>query len=157
MDIQVLQQASFLQKLDPTDLEQFAELLEERVYPARTQIIKEDQVMEAMHIVMRGTVHVRRMAQNREVLLGRIPTGGFLGEVNLFESGPATASIYAMDEVELGSIPYEKMRSFMESHPAAGYHMVSSLMAEMSSRLRQTNDRLINTVYWTSLSATPAA
>ncbi len=155
MKMPLLEQVTFLQKLDAEDLHLFAELLELREYPPRRRIIQEGQEMDAMYLVVRGTVHVRRMAQKREVMLGRIPTGGFLGEVNLFESGRATASIYAMDEVELASISYAEMRSFMESHPAAGYHMVSSLMGEMAKRLRQTNDRLVNAVYWTSLSPTP--
>ncbi len=156
MDMPLLQNVTFLRQLTAEELELFAALLETREYPPRTQIVHEGQEMDALHLVMRGTVHVRLMAQNREVMLGRIATGGFLGEVNLFESGTATASVYAMDTVELASISYVEMRSFMESHPRAGYCMVSSLMGEMARRLRQTNDRLVSTVYWTSLSSTPA-
>jgi len=50
--------------------------------------------------------------------------------------------------VLLGVISYEQMRLFMHTNPAAGYKIVSSMMTEMSRRLRQTSARLVNTVYW---------
>lgn len=155
MDMNVLRSVSFLQDLTDDELKVFAGLVDKQTVPAKIQIVQEGREIDAFYIIGRGTVHVRRMAQKREVLLGRIPTGGFFGEINMFDPGLATASIYAMDEVELWVISYEKMRSFMEAHPAAGYKIVSTLMTEMSRRLRQTNDRLVNTVYWTSLSSTP--
>ena len=84
------------------------------------------------------------------MLLGRISSGGFFGEINLFDPGVATGSIYAMDKVSLASTGYETLRTFMSENPVAGYRIVSALMTEVSRRLRLTNQRFVNSVYWAS-------
>lgn len=157
MDMNLLASVTVLKELSEDELRLFAELVESREVEPRSQIVEEGSEIDSFYIVARGTVHVRRMAQQREVLLGRIAAGGFFGEINLFDPGQATASIYAMDHVELWTVSYEKMRGFMATTPFAGYKITSALMHEVAHRLRQTNDRLVNTVYWSSLSSTPPA
>lgn len=157
MDMSLLAAVSCLRDLSEAELQLFAELLETREAEPQSRIVEEGAPIEAFYIVASGTVHVRKMAQEREVLLGRIAAGGFFGEINLFDPGVATASIYAVDHVELRMISYEKMQAFMATTPFAGYKITSAMMTELSRRLRQTNDRLVNTLFWTSLSATPPA
>ena len=111
--------------------------------------------MEAFYIVCKGTVHVRRKVDDGEVLLGRIGPGGFFGEINLFDPGLATATVYAVENVSVASIAYEAFKSFMGQNPNAGYKIVSAMMGEMSRRLRLTNDRLSNSVFWWSASRPP--
>jgi CRP-like cAMP-binding protein len=109
------------------------------------------------NIVCECTVHVRRLAQTREMLLGRLGVGAFFGEINLFDPGTATASIYAMKTpTRLAVVDYESLRNFLSEKPALGYKVVSCMMAEMSQRLRQTSARLVNTVYWSSAEASAA-
>lgn len=155
MDLESLRAVSCFQKLSTDELRLLNELVEERSVEPKTRVVREGDEIDAFYIIIKGLAHVRRQAQKREVLLGRIPQGGFFGEINLFDGGRATASIYAMDKVTLGVVSYGKMRSFMESNPSAGYKITSVLLTELSKRLRQTNERLVNTVYWTSLSSTP--
>ena len=107
-------------------------------------------MIQSFYIVCKGTVHVRRSAQKKELLLGRIGSGGFFGEINLFDPGTATATICAMDKVKLASVDYEALRAFMSENPGTGYKIVSALMTEVSRRLRQTNQRFVNSVYWAS-------
>ena len=151
----VLRSVSCLKGVSESALIDFAGLLEFREAGPKEKIVEEGKPIGAFHIVFRGTAHVRRIAQKREVLLGRIGKGGFFGEVNLFDPGMATASVYAMDQVILGSIPYPVFRDFMASHPSAGYAIVASLMTEVCHRLRTTNDRLVNFVYWSTLNESP--
>ena len=88
------------------------------------------------------------MAGKREMLLGRLGPGGFFGEINLFDPGVATASIYAMKPTRLAVVDYEAFQNFMSANPATGYKIVSAMMTEMARRLRQTSARLVNTAYW---------
>ena len=148
MQIEMLRTVSFLQELTDEELLGFSSLLTVSETKPGDRIISEGTEIDSFFIVGKGTMHVRRQAQKRQVLLGRIGPGGFFGEVNLFESGNATASVYSMDEATLASVDYPTLRAFMKNHPAAGYKIVSSLMAELARRLRQTNDRLVNTVFW---------
>ncbi len=142
---------SFLQTLSEAELQAFGALLELRsVHPAQ-RVVQEDQPMTHFFLVCSGVIHVRRKMEKGEVLLGRITAGGFFGEVNLFNEGTASASIYAMAPTELAAVEYRVLRAFMEANPAIGYKIVSALMQEACCRLRQTNDRLLNSLFWSGV------
>jgi CRP-like cAMP-binding protein len=148
VNLELLQQVTFLAGLAPEDIQKFATLLTERTVNRGDRVVTEGEPIDSLSIVCSGTVHVRRTVQDKEVLLGRIEPGGFFGEINLYDPAGATASVYAMGEVTLASIDYGTFRSFMDLNPAVGYKIVSSLMAETARRLRQTDARLVSSVYW---------
>ena len=148
MASEILRSVSFLSDLSDDELHTFAALMRMQEFKTGEQIITEGEPVGALYVVCQGTVHVRRRAQKREMLLGRIGACGFFGEINLFDPGLATASVLAMKSVSVASVGYETMRAFMESNPAAGYKIVSALMREVCHRLRQTDQRFVNAVYW---------
>ena len=150
MDCQFLRSVSFLKELTDEELEAFSRLFTLADIPPGERVIEEGRAISSFYIVVKGTVHVRRTAQKKELLLGRISSGGFFGEINLFDPGVATGSIYAIDKVALASTNYDTLRAFMSSNPLAGYKIVSALMTEVSRRLRLTNQRFVNSVYWAS-------
>lgn len=150
MDSQHLRAVPFLKDLTDDELEALSALFTLAEIPAGDQIVEEGRVIGSFYIVCKGTVHVRRHAQKKEMLLGRICAGGFFGEINLFDPGVATASIFAMDKVHLASVDYDSLREFMAVNTSAGYKIVSALMTEVCRRLRLTNQRFVNSVYWAS-------
>ncbi len=153
MNAEILRSISFLKTLDGDELQKLSELFTTREVPADDKILDEGKPVHQFYLVCHGTVHARRTSQQREVLLGRIPPGGFFGEINLFDPGVATASIYAIDKVTVAVVEYDALRRFMENNPAIGYKIVSGLMAGMARRLRTTNERFANTFYWSSVAA----
>jgi len=150
MDCQFLRSVSFLKELTDPELEAFSRLFTLAQIPPGEKVIEEGKTISSFYIVVKGTVHVRRTAQKKELLLGRISGGGFFGEINLFDPGVATGSIYSIDKVTLASTNYQTLRTFMSENPATGYKIVSALMMELSRRLRLTNQRFVNSVYWAS-------
>jgi CRP-like cAMP-binding protein len=158
MDVELLRTVSILRQLGDEELRAFCDLLMAWEVKAKDRIIEEGTVVKNFYIVAEGIVHIRRLAGKREMLLGRLGPGGFFGEINLFDPGVATASIYAMKPTRLAVVDYESFHKFMSANPATGYKIVSSMMTEMARRLRQTSARLINTAYWSSADAAlPAA
>lgn len=151
MDTDTLRTVSILRDLTDSELEAFAALLSIREAKNGERILEEGTIVNQLSIIYEGVVHVRRKAQTREMLLGRLGVGAFFGEINLFDPGTATASIYAMKTpTRLAAVSYESLRNFMSAHPSTGYKMVSAMMAEVCQRLRQTSTRLVNTIYWAS-------
>ena len=148
MDSQFLRSISFLKELADEELQAFSALFTLTEIPVGQKIVEEGKVIDSFSIVCKGTVHVRRTVQKKEMLLGRICAGGFFGEINLFDPGVATASIYAMDKAKVASVDYSTLHAFMEANTNAGYKIVSALMAEVCRRLRLTNQRFVNSVYW---------
>ena len=148
MDVEFLRRVSILRKLSDEELQSFSTLLESREVPAKTRIIEEGTPVKHFSIIVEGVVHIRRLANKREMLLGRLGPGAFFGEINLFDPGMATASIYAMKPVRLVRVDYDAFHQFMSANPATGYKVVSAMMTEMARRLRQTSARLVNNAYW---------
>lgn len=155
MQPEFLRSIHFLKELSDNELNALHELLVVRLVLPGKKIIEEDHPVEAFYVVCKGTVHVRRKADEQEVLLGRIGPGGFFGEVNLFDPGTATATVYAVENVSVASIAYDVFKVYMQNYPSAGYKIVSEMMSEMSRRLRHTNERLVNSVFWWSASRPP--
>lgn len=154
MDYESLRAVRVLRDLTDSELEAFSNLLTVTERKSGERILEEGTIVNHLYIVCEGTVHVRRLAQTREMLLGRLGVGAFFGEINLFDPGTATASIYAMQTpTRLAIVDYESLRNFMSENSAMGYKIVSAMMGEMSQRLRQTSARLVNTVYWSSSEA----
>jgi CRP/FNR family cyclic AMP-dependent transcriptional regulator len=150
MDAELLRNVSIFSKLSEEELRAFSALLSIREVKPRERIIEEGTPVKNFSIVMDGVVHIRRLAAKREMLLGRLGPGGFFGEINLFDPGMATASIYAMKPTRLAYIDYETFHKFMAGNTAIGYKIATSMMTEMARRLRQTSARLVNTAYWSS-------
>jgi CRP-like cAMP-binding protein len=149
MELESLRLVRFLRDLTDDELKGFAQLITLRTVKPGERIIAEGAPVHALYIVCSGVVHVRRLAQKREMLLGRLGPASFFGEINLFDPGVATASIYAMKvPAELAVLNYEDLRAFMQANPLTGYKIVSGMMTETSRRLRQTSARLVHSAYW---------
>ncbi len=153
MDLTQLRTVSFLRALSDEELASFANLLTTRNFAPRERIIEEGTQVHSLYLICDGVVHIRRLAQKREMLLGRLGVGGFFGEINLFDPGVATASIYAMKPTTVAFVDYESLRAFMAANPTTGYKMVSGMMTEMARRLRTTSARLVNVSYWSGAEA----
>ena len=157
MDINLLRTVSIMRDLNDEELAAVANLFTLRQAQPKERILEEGTVVSRFYIVCEGVVHVRRLAQKREILFGRLGPGSFFGEINLFDPGTSTASIYAMKNVTLAVCDYESLREFMSSHSATGYKLVSAMMSEMSRRLRSTSARFVNSIYWSSGTAPETA
>ncbi len=154
MDIQILRAVTILRELDDAELQAFYNLLTFREIPPKERILEEGTVVGHFSIIFDGAVHIRRLAQKREMLMGRLGPGGFFGEINLFDPGVATASIYTVKRTLVAMVDYDTLRAFLSGNPATGYKIVTAMMTETVRRLRQTSARLVHSVYWSS---TPAS
>ena len=148
MEIETLRTIPFLKKLSDGELNSFSALLETREYKQGDRILEEDAAPTAFHIVCDGVVHVRRRGANkREMLLARLGSGSFFGEINLFDPGVATASIYAMKRTHVALISYDRFRAFMDENSRAGYQIASAILTEVARRMRTTDERLANSIF----------
>ena len=150
MDLDLLRSVSIFRNLDDQELIAVSNLFSSREAKHGERIVEEGAPVAHLFIICDGVVHVRRLAQKREILLNRLGVGMFFGEINLFDPGVATASIYAMKNVRLATVDFTTLREFMEANPATGYKLVSAMMVETVRRLRATSARLINSIYWSS-------
>jgi CRP-like cAMP-binding protein len=147
MDSASLRAIPFLQKLTDDELQVLSGLIETREHRRGDRIVEEGAAPPGFYVIQQGVVHVRRRANTREMLLTTLGPGSFFGEINLFDPGVATASIYAKTDSRLAFVPYDRFRAYMDQHPHAGYRIASAILTEVAQRLRTTSARLANSIY----------
>ena len=146
-EVPLLKTVSIFRKLDESELSAVADLILVREAAFKECLLEEGKPVTHFYIISAGAVHIRRLAGKREMLLARMGPGHFFGEINLFDPGVASASIYAMKPTRLLEFEYGRFHTFMEENPAAGYKIVAAMMTELARRFRQTNARLVATAY----------
>lgn len=70
-------------------------VLQRQVVQAGTSIFKEGEEGNMAYVVQSGEVEIFRMADGKEVVLGRVGQGGIFGEMALIDSKPRMAGARA--------------------------------------------------------------
>lgn len=116
--------------------------------PADHVVLKEGEHNDALFIVESGRFHASRMATKRRVFLGQLPAGSAFGEVSLFDPGPATATVAAVEDGVLLKVDRDSLNRFQAEHPVAAGKLLVGLVRQMAQRLRRTDNRLIDSLLW---------
>jgi CRP-like cAMP-binding protein len=93
---------------------------------------------DGMYIVRKGELTVYLEQDNKEIILAKIPEGGIVGEMALFERMPRSATVKASVDSEITHISQADFTALMKQIPK----WFVGLMGALSGRLRTTNDRL---------------
>jgi CRP/FNR family cyclic AMP-dependent transcriptional regulator len=119
-------------------------LLRETFRPAHfgpgDAILEEGNANRALHIVKAGRIRVTRRVGEREVSLCDLFTGQTFGELSIIEDGVASASLRAVTDTEVLSIPMHDLARFLRETPAAAAKFWRAVAVDLRRRLLQTND-----------------
>ena len=108
----------------------------------KQQIITNGKPQDSLYFVISGVLHVHLSVDGREKLISRIGAGESLGEVNLFDPAMASASVTAQEFSQIWRANRADLEAFVEAYPKASCVLVSGILAGMSRRIRNMNDRL---------------
>jgi CRP-like cAMP-binding protein len=105
-------------------------------------IIEEGAMQTEVLVVISGKLEVRaRQDDGGELLLAQIGPGETLGEISLFNPGPAAATVTAVEFSQLWRIADDDLMDFMQENPGAGNILLRTLASILAQRLRQMNPR----------------
>jgi CRP-like cAMP-binding protein len=105
-------------------------------------IIEEGAIQTEVLVVISGKLEVHaRQDDGSEILLAQIGPGETLGEISLFNPGPAAATVTAVEFSQLWRIADADLIHFMEENPGAGNVLLRTLASILAQRLRQMNPR----------------
>jgi CRP/FNR family transcriptional regulator, cyclic AMP receptor protein len=96
-----------------------------------------------LFFVLSGVLHAVRRDAEREVLLGAIRSGEWVGEVDLFDPVSAMCSVIVIERVQYWAINRPDLEQFINNYPQAGIQLVISLASILSKRLRSVTSRLM--------------
>lgn len=140
-----------LARLSEDDIVALLECAIQRPFHSDEVILEQDQLNSSLYVVMKGLLHVRRYAKGKQVLLGRLGPGSFFGDMSIFDPGPTSAAVVATSEGTLIEISSAHLERFRKAHPAAAAEFLTGLLELMAQRLRRTDERLVEAIFWGGL------
>jgi CRP-like cAMP-binding protein len=133
-----LKAVSILQLLAVEELKEFSEIMRHRKYLAGQKIFAQGESGDSMFIVKNGSVKVS--LADKEVFL--IASGGFFGEIALFDRTPRTASVEAIEDSTLWEINRDDFAGLISKFPYVGIKVMFRIIQDMSKRLQRMNKQV---------------
>jgi CRP/FNR family transcriptional regulator, cyclic AMP receptor protein len=106
-------------------------------------LISQGESHGRLFFIISGVLHAVRRDADREVLLGAIRRGEWVGEVDLFDPVSAMCSVIVIEQAQYWAINRQDLEEFINNYPQAGIQLVVSLASLLSRRLRLVTRRLM--------------
>lgn len=132
--------AGFADGLDPAVLEALrAAGRVRRVAKGATLFCAGDDGTEVF-VMLAGTAKVTAWAPNgREVVLDVVEAGALLGELSVIDGGPRTATVVALDAVEVLAVTAARFRALLADQPTLN----AALLDLLAARVRVATERQV--------------
>src|SRR5262249_37535756 len=112
-------------------------------YPEGAVIIKEGETGGQLFVIHEGQVRISKVVPGvGEEALSILSPGEVFGEVEFFDGAPASPHALAHHACELLAIPHGEVSALMRSQPALAAKFLWAFSRTLSSRLRDTNQRM---------------
>jgi CRP-like cAMP-binding protein len=128
-----------LRFLTPAERELLFELGAVGRYPAGETVIAKGDRRRALYVVRAGTVLVEGGEETAPELLG---VGEVFGELSFLSNEGASASVVALDELEVGVLERDRLYRLLEQLPDLAGRFYKSLAVLVANRLRVARARL---------------
>lgn len=125
----------------------FVELLDlffiENSYEAGHHLVVEGQLQNNFFLIFAGEVEVYHTIGQVKYPLSILQAGQFIGEINLFDPGVATASVVSLTPVRTLEISNDKFSYFIQNKPEMAADFTFQLASTIVKRFRNTNQTLL--------------
>ncbi|MBL9183087.1 MAG: cyclic nucleotide-binding domain-containing protein [Verrucomicrobiaceae bacterium] len=124
------------------ELQQLASFGDSRTFQADDVVIRQGEDNDHLYLVLKGRLEVFQDVEGPDLSVAVLEAGDSLGEVSVFDPGPASALVKAMVESEVWLITRDSLDNLFAANPKVAYRLVSRIATCLSKRLRQMNDKL---------------
>ena len=136
---ELLARVGVFSELGRPELEQVAEVAVPRSFSAGEVVFREGDESNTTYVVRSGHARaIRQHSDGRVITLANFGPGEVFGELAMFDSDRRSATIEAIDDLDLLAILAADMQRLMRDHPDIAVKLVTTL----GRRLREVNDRL---------------
>jgi small-conductance mechanosensitive channel len=105
-------------RMEPDSLEDLAKGATLQNFAAGEEVIREDEPVKALHLILAGKASVRVNLQGRTQEIFTLARGDFFGEMALFTGQPSTVSIIALEDLEVILIYSDVATMLIERKPS---------------------------------------
>jgi len=126
---------------DAATIERFVAQCHRRKYPSRSDIFNPGDPANTLYYIISGSVSIiARESDDRELVLGYIGAGEFIGEMGLFvETHQRGVALRTRTACELAEISYERLQALLQTQANDATRLLFSIGAQISQRLLDTS------------------
>lgn len=126
---------------DAGTIERFIAHCHRRRYPARADVFRPGDPASILYYILSGSVSIIAGEEDgRELVLGYIGPGEFVGEMGLFvETERRGVALRTRTACELAEISYERLQALLNAQSNDGARLLYSIGAQISQRLLHTS------------------
>jgi len=143
-DLDAIKRAEIFAGLSEKELAVVLRKTKAMEYKTEGVIVKEKERGGTMHILVEGSVEVRKkMAGGKDKPLAVLAEGDVFGEMSLFDERPYSASVVARENSSTLTIAGKDFLELAETEPKLVMKVSVNLINTLAERLRKTNDNLV--------------
>jgi len=105
-------------------------------------LIQEGLPHGKLFFVISGLLHARQLNEGKEILLGAIRQGEWVGEVDLFDPASAVCSVVAIEPSQYWMITRNELEDYINNYPEAGIRILIGVAGTLGRRLRAVTLKL---------------
>lgn len=136
-----LSSVNLLSDMKPVELEKVEQACSFKRYASHEQIIDRQSESKDVFFVIEGTVRVVNYSlSGREITLDDLPGGNYFGELAAIDSAPRSASVMALDDCLIASLPQDQFLGLLETHP----DVALKVMKMLTGIIRMSTNRIMD-------------
>lgn len=140
---EALSKVELFRGLAPQALARVASIATEESHGLGHTLFREGEVGDKLYVIVEGKVRIsRQIAGMGEEALAVLGPGSAFGEMALIEDVPRSADAIVHERVKLLVIAKEAMQDLLFIHKDLAYEILWNIVRILSSRLRETNDKM---------------
>jgi CRP/FNR family cyclic AMP-dependent transcriptional regulator len=105
-------------------------------------LIEEGLPHGKLFFIISGLLHARHMDNGKEILLGAIRQGEWVGEVDLFDPASAVCSVVSIEPSQYWMITRQDLEDYINTYQEAGIRILIGVAATLGRRLRGVTKKL---------------
>lgn len=135
--VEVLSQLPFFAGLGEDDLLEIAPHIHERTFSPGQVVMLEGEPCQAVYFVVQGVVRIYRLSlEGREQVLAYLGPGESFNLVPVLDGRPNLATVDALTEVALYTIPCQRFHQIMRDH----HEVALAVLERMAAEVRRLSD-----------------
>ena len=139
----------FLHCLNPDEIAQVEGIGCLKQYPAGQHLIEEGTDGASFILILSGTVEVRKgMRGGKYKRLVELGACDLIGEIGFLGVQNRSASVVAIDDVEVMEFERDVFTRLIEAHPMIGMKAYRGIAEELARRLSQSDEDLMDAISW---------
>ncbi|MDP7239212.1 MAG: Crp/Fnr family transcriptional regulator [Candidatus Latescibacteria bacterium] len=148
----MLRQTAFSEGLTEEELKVISPICHELQFKEGEELFSEASKGSELYIICKGRISVEVALLNgvgrRSERLELATSGMIVGELALVDGSPRSARAFSYEDTTVLEIKSDDIRKIMEEYPRIGYIVMRNLAVVLTRRLRNTNLRLRNELFW---------